>query len=127
MFPLSSDDRSVRIRNAASLLVKGATLSSEPCSKCGGVQVRFEEKMMCVNCGDAMYTGATRSEQEITVPSEHAATSSGALSSAAIIEEKIGLLANELRTENDIAAQKQKAELLECYLRILEKMKSLLG
>jgi hypothetical protein len=44
-----------------------------------------------------------------------------------LIEEKIGLLAAEIKSESDISAQKQKADLLESYLRILEKTKSLIG
>lgn len=46
-------------------------------------------------------------------------------SSATLIEEKIALLASEIGAESDISAQKQKAELLESYLRILEKIRSL--
>ena len=46
---------------------------------------------------------------------------------ASIIEEKIAALAAEIKSETDVAAQKQKADLLESYLRILEKAKSLMG
>jgi hypothetical protein len=44
-----------------------------------------------------------------------------------MIEEKISLLAAELRVENDISMQRQKAELLERYLGILEKTRNLIG
>jgi hypothetical protein len=48
-------------------------------------------------------------------------------SAASLIEEKIALIASEIRAENDISMQRQKAELLEKYLTILEKTKSLIG
>ena len=44
-----------------------------------------------------------------------------------LIEEKVALIASEIRAENDISLQRQKAELLERYLGILEKAKSLIG
>jgi hypothetical protein len=44
-----------------------------------------------------------------------------------VIEEKVALIASEIRVENDISMQRQKAELLERYLGILEKTKSLIG
>jgi hypothetical protein len=43
-----------------------------------------------------------------------------------MIEEKIVLLASEIRVEDDVSMQRQKAELLERYLGILEKTRSLI-
>lgn len=42
-----------------------------------------------------------------------------------IIQEKIMLLVQQLRDENDISSQKIKAELIELYLRIMEKARAL--
>jgi hypothetical protein len=42
-----------------------------------------------------------------------------------IIQEKIMLLIQQLRDENDISAQKLRADLIEIYLRILEKSAAL--
>ena len=122
---MSSENSSGRIRSAASLLVKGGTLTSEACPKCGGVQVRFADKTTCINCGNEVKAGATQK-----VEPEKAASAqgyAGLASAASLIEEKIAALAAEIRAESDISTQKQKAELLESYLRILEKTKSLLG
>jgi len=122
---MSSEENIGRIRSAASLLVKGGTLTSEPCTMCGGVQVRFADKTTCINCGNESEAGAKqKTESQKAVPAQ----SSASLASAALlIEEKIGLLAAEMKSENDISVQRQKADLLESYLRILEKTKSLLG
>lgn len=120
-----SDESSARIKSAASLLVKGGTLTDEPCPKCGGVQVKFSDKTTCINCGNESKAGV----QQKAAPERAASAqgSAGLASAALLIEEKIGLLAAEIKSESDISAQKQKAELLESYLRILEKTKSLIG
>lgn len=122
---MSSEEGAGRIKSAASLLVKGGTLTSEACPKCGGVQVRFADKTTCINCGNESKSGA----QQKAAP-ERAAPAQGSVglaSAALLIEEKIGLLAADIKSESDISAQKQKADLLESYLRILEKTKSLIG
>ena len=127
----SSEDNVVsRIKTGASLLASGGTLTSEPCRKCSGVQVRLGDKITCINCGNEVNMGGggggtqTKVELDKAVPPR----SSAVLTSAAsLIEEKIALLASEIRAENDISMQKQKAELLERYLGILEKTKNLIG
>lgn len=119
------EDSTGRIKSAASLLVKGGTLTSEACTKCGGVQVRLADKTTCINCGNESRAGAQqKAEPDKAAPVQ---VSAGLAAAALLIEEKIGLLAAEIKSESDVAAQKQKADLLESYLRILEKTKSLMG
>jgi UPF0148 protein len=128
-----SEDSAARIRSAASLLVKGGTLTNEPCPKCGGVQVRLADKTTCINCGNEVKAGAAAAAaiaqppkaEEKAAQAPQAPSSPNLSSAASLIEEKIALLAAEIRSESDISLQKQKAELLESYLRILEKTKSL--
>lgn len=125
----SSEDTANRIKTGASLLANGGTLTSDPCPKCSGVQVRFGDKITCINCGnEAKTTTASikpKAEQDKVVPP---ARGSAVLASAiSLIEEKIALLASEIRVENDISMQRQKADLLDRYLGILEKAKNLLG
>jgi uncharacterized Zn finger protein (UPF0148 family) len=128
----SSEDNNVvsRIKTGASLLASGGTLTSEPCHKCSGVQVRLQDKITCINCGNEVNTGGgggggtqTKAEQDKAVSARRSAVLTSA---ASLIEEKIALLASEIRAENDISMQRQKAELLERYLGILEKTKTLI-
>jgi uncharacterized Zn finger protein (UPF0148 family) len=110
-----------RIKSAAAALLKGGTLVSDQCPKCGGVQVKFADKVTCINCGNE--SGPAEKEQE---KAPAALQQSGNLgSAAAAIEAKISAIASELGGERDSSVQKQKAELLETYLRILEKMREL--
>lgn len=128
----SSEDNVSRIKTGASLLANGGTLTSVPCPKCSGVQVRLGEKITCINCGNEVNTAAAaaaagnqpNAERDKAAP---ARASSVLTSAASLIEEKIALIASEIRAENDISIQRQKAELLEKYLAILEKTKSLIG
>jgi uncharacterized Zn finger protein (UPF0148 family) len=135
----SSEDSSVvsRIKTGASLLASGGTLTSEPCRKCSGVQVRLGDKITCINCGNEVNIAAAgggggggrrdtpiKAERDEALPSRRTAVLTSA---ASLIEEKIALLASEIRAENDISTQRQKAELLERYLGILEKTKNLIG
>ncbi len=120
MSSVSSDADSTRIRSAASALLRGGTLVSDPCSKCGGVQVKVAQKTSCINCG---YEKTAQSEVQNTTTSEPKVTSLRI--SEEIVENKIGEIASYLKDDKDIAVQRQKAELLQVYLNILERLKAL--
>ena len=128
----SSEDNPSKIKAAASMLVRGGTLTSEACDKCSGVQVRFADNITCANCGNVVSTERahlnTETDKLGAEQERSAELSSSHLNSAArLIEEKIARLASEIRFENDISTQRQKAGLLETYLRILEKTKNLMA
>jgi uncharacterized Zn finger protein (UPF0148 family) len=122
----SSEDSVSRIKTGASLLANGGTLTSEACHKCGGVQVRLGEKLTCINCGNEVNTARPQQKAELdkAMPAKR---STLVASAASLIEEKVALIASEISVENDISLQRQKAELLEKYLGILEKIKSLIA
>lgn len=128
----SSEDTANRIKTGASLLANGGTLTSDPCPKCSGVQVRFGDKITCINCGNEAKTTTTAAasikpkpeQDKVAPPARRSAVLASAIS---VIEEKIESLVSEIRVENDISMQRQKAELMDMYLGILEKAKNLLG
>ncbi len=117
-----SDRPEARIRSAASLLVKGGSLINEACSKCGGVQIKFGDKVTCVNCGSETVLAVQEPK-----PESAPAIKPDLATAATTIEDKITSLVAEIKAEKDIAIQKQKAELIEGYLRILEKLRLLTG
>lgn len=122
-----------RIKSAAAALLKGGTLVSEPCPVCGGVQVRAAGKVSCINCGNESALGSQRppADQKPAAGTaagaapEPAANVGSLESSAVLIEAKIAALASEIAGEQDTSVQKQKSDLIEAYLRILEKMRGL--
>ena len=87
--------------------------------------MRLGEKITCINCGNEVNTGGTQpnAERDKAAP---ARASSVLTSVASLIEEKIALIASEIRAENDISMQRQKAELLERYLGIWKRLRVLL-
>jgi uncharacterized Zn finger protein (UPF0148 family) len=119
------EDNASKIKAGASLLLKGGTLISEACQKCSGAQVRFANQTTCINCGNVQDEISTASSVE-PEKSQSNSVRENLTSAAFLIEEKIGMLANEIKNESDISMQRQKADLLETYLRILEKTKSLI-
>ena len=86
--------------------------------------MRFADKTTCINCGNEEKAGAQQKAESEKAPAQGSA---GLAFVASIIEGKLALIAAEIKSETDVSAQKQKADLLESYLRILEKAKSLMG
>jgi uncharacterized Zn finger protein (UPF0148 family) len=102
--------------------MKGGTLTSEACEKCGGVMVRFGEQTTCVSCGFSKLQSVQATEVQPT--KTDVTPASDLQSTIEIIKKKIIQLASVMEQENDIAVQRQKAELMETYLRILERLKT---
>jgi UPF0148 protein len=123
----NNKQNSGKLKDAASLLLKGGTLINDPCPSCTGVQVRFQNENICINgCKPQELVGkVTRTESAVTNEEVNRNTNRGLAKS--IIQEKIILLIQQLRDENDISAQMIKADLIESYLRILEKTATLEG
>ena len=122
--PKDRVDKSSDIKNAAALLLKGGSLLSEPCGKCGGLQVKFKEKTTCVNCGNKQGTPKSTfpipSEKEYVTPDKSRDFELELEESEHIIKNKILMLSRELKDENELEIQKQKVDLIEGYFRILE-------
>lgn len=115
-----------KLKDAASLLLKGATLLNDPCPSCTGVQVRFENKNICVNCCSLPAARTQTTQRESNFNNQKAKMITDKDLARSVIQEKIMLLVQQLRDENDISSQKIKAELIELYLRIFEKAGALL-
>ena len=47
--PQKNNDKSANVKNAAELLVKGASPISDACNICKGVQINLKDKIMCIN------------------------------------------------------------------------------
>ena len=126
--PKDSSDKSADIRNAAALLLKGGSLISEPCTECGGVQVRFKESTICVNCRNKQSiakgsdSNITKNKRPPVIPINSERVEVEIAPARFIIQDKILTLASQLRDETDLAVQKQKADLMDTYLAILQKL-----
>ncbi|HEU4822210.1 MAG TPA: Sjogren's syndrome/scleroderma autoantigen 1 family protein [Nitrososphaeraceae archaeon] len=55
------------LKEAASLLTRGGTLINDPCDLCNGVQVKYRDKIICINCGNQkiVYSKSNTTQQKI--------------------------------------------------------------
>lgn len=93
---------------ASEMLRKGATLLSEPCPRCGGVQIKYKDEVSCIICG----VEKDKAAQPVTKPS----------SLRDVLEAKALEVAYMLRDERSVERQKELLELLCRYVEILSKL-----
>jgi uncharacterized Zn finger protein (UPF0148 family) len=131
------------IKGAADLLLKGGTLLSTSCAKCGGVQVRYKDETVCVSCGRKIKetnNGTQQIEEEqLQHQNQHSIKNSNLsnvsnmptlfdssiskTTNTKIIIEKINFLISTLENENDIIIQNTKLDLISKYLEVVDKLK----
>jgi uncharacterized Zn finger protein (UPF0148 family) len=127
---MSIDDRKQyepsAIKNAAELLTRGASLINEACPTCRGVQVKFKEIITCINCGNEQRVFSDRSidSNQLSIVEDYKQIPLELIENS--IANKIVNLINIFDDDNeDISDQKKKADLLELYLRIIERTRHL--
>jgi uncharacterized Zn finger protein (UPF0148 family) len=115
------------IKNAAELLTRGASLINEACPRCRGVQVKFKDVVTCINCGNKQKvfedaSSVSSKQQSVIEDSKRIPLE--------FIEEKVTSKVVKLISilndnDEDLIDQKKKADLLELYLRIIERTRNL--
>lgn len=116
-----SDDRyRENMKNAAEFLLKGGTLLSEPCEKCSGIQVKKNDEIKCIICGNTISpTDNKTKEIEKIVEFDYRNK----------MVEKIGKRLQELLTgigsDKNFAEEEQRLRVIDTYIIILEKIKLL--
>lgn len=133
------------IKGAADLLLKGGTLLSTSCAKCGGVQVRYNDETVCVSCGrkikEANNGTQQIEEEQLQHQNQHSIKNSNLsnvsnmptvfdssiskTTNTKIIIEKINSLISTLENENDILIQNTKLDLISKYLEVVDKLKTI--
>ena len=102
-----------KISDAIELMRKGATLLKEACPKCGGLQVKYKNRILCLNCDDLSDIGAIE-----TIGMDELTTNLGEL-----VLSKVQRLSDDLRREEDLDKQARIANLILLYVDIMEKIK----
>lgn len=100
------------MRTTVELVRKGATILSEPCQTCGGVQVRYHGKTYCTSHEDL---SAVLLERDVSYDSVVASLRQLLLSK---IAESLGLL----EKEKDYEKQDELVTLLTKYFDLLQKL-----
>ncbi|HEY5735127.1 MAG TPA: Sjogren's syndrome/scleroderma autoantigen 1 family protein [Nitrosopumilus sp.] len=101
-------------KKAAEMLLKGATLLSEPCPYCKGVRVMKQGHALCISCG------RQPEKKEIPKQSQTEETSS---SIGKILEKKMDSLTKELENEKDHEKQQNILKTINSLLETMEKLK----
>ena len=101
-------------KKAVEMLLKGATLISDPCPYCKGVRVMKEGHALCVNCG------REAKEENVPVKSEEKSEQEPILVK---FEHKLKALSEELEHEKDHQKQQQILKSINDLIEIIKKLK----
>ncbi len=101
-------------KKAAEMLLKGATLLSEPCPYCKGVRVMKEGQALCTSCG--------RQPEKKEIPIENPPNEM-TLNLEKTLEKKLELLSKELEEEKDHEKQQNILKTINSLLETIDKMK----
>lgn len=117
---VSDDKYRENMKNAAEFLLKGGTLLSEPCEKCSGIQVKKNDEIKCIICGNTISPADNKTkETEKIVEFDYRNK----------MVEKIGKRLQELLTgigsDKNFAEEEQRLRVIDTYIIILEKIKLL--
>lgn len=97
---------------AAELVSKGATMLSEPCPQCGGIQVRYRGRVYCTNHEDLSTVGTPEVlSVEAVIPRMRE-----------VLLAKLNEAAVALGTERDAAQQDRLVSLMSKYFELLQKL-----
>ncbi len=99
--------------SAAEILRKGGSLLSEPCNICNGVQVKFKDEIICINC---------RSKVSTDMSIEKSNDNDTITKLKDIIIRKIEELIPILNNERDLTRQLDITRLINNYLELLNKI-----
>ena len=97
--------------NAVEIMRKGGTLLGDKCPRCGGVQVKYKGRVLCIAEDDL-----SENLQSTTVSND--ATLSNLRN---VIIEKIDVTSNAIEKENDVAKQAVLVDLLQKYVALLKE------
>jgi UPF0148 protein len=100
-------------KKAAEMLLKGATLLSDPCPYCKGVRVMKEGLALCISCG--------RQPEKKEIPIKDSPKESTSLEKT--LEKKLELLSKELEEEKDHEKQQSILKTINSLIETMGKMK----
>ena len=101
-------------KKAIEMLLKGATLVSEPCPYCKGVRVIKDGHALCVSCGKEPEVKDEPSKSE---PKKSEST-------LEVLEKKLEKLSIELSKEKDHQKQQEFLKSINSLVEIIKKLKN---
>jgi UPF0148 protein len=101
-------------KKAVDMLLKGATLVSEPCPYCKGVRVMKDGHALCVSCGKEPQIKENDIKPEVEKTE----------STLNILEKKLGKLSKELEAEKNHEKQQEILKSINSLVEIIKKLKN---
>lgn len=106
-----TESERTRINEATANLRKGGTLLSEPCQKCGGVQIKLQNKITCVSCGSDLISKEKKPSSTIQ--------STGFTE---MLDGKIAEIMLALKNESSVDTQIKLIDLITKYFDLLDRI-----
>ena len=101
-------------KKAVDMLLKGATLVSDPCPYCKGVRVIKDGHALCVSCGKEPEI----KEKEVKTDSDKSE------STLEVLEKKLVHLSQELEQEKNHEKQQEILKSINSLVEIIKKLKN---
>ena len=118
---LADDQYRKKLKNAADFLLSGGTLLSEPCNKCSGIQIRKNNEIKCIICGNTTLPEKNNTTKEF----EKIVDSNYADQLREKIIKRLNHLLNGIGSDKNLDEEEQRLRVIDSYIKILEKIKLL--
>ena len=119
MLKMSVSDNKYKenLKDAAESLLKGGTLLSEPCEKCSGIQVKKNNEIKCIICGNKTSTEGQEPEKNLSRSDQVNYKDSINVKIGNRLAELIG----KIGTDTNLIEEEQILRVIDYYIKILEK------
>ena len=120
---ISGDKYKENLKQAAESLLKGGTLLSEPCEKCNGIQVKKNNQVTCIICGNTTTQKEPKSSEDIDKTIDKRILPDFSISEK--IRERLVELMMSIGSDKNLDEEEQRLRVIDIYIKILEKIKVL--
>jgi uncharacterized Zn finger protein (UPF0148 family) len=120
---ISGDKYKENLKQAAESLLKGGTLLSEPCEKCNGIQVKKNNEVTCIICGNTTTQKEPKSSEDIDKTIDKRILPDFSISEK--IRERLVELMMSIGSDKNLDEEEKRLRVIDIYIKILEKIKVL--
>jgi uncharacterized Zn finger protein (UPF0148 family) len=120
---IPGDKYKENLKQAADFLLKGGTLLSEPCEKCNGIQIKKNNQVTCIICGNTNTLKEPKSTEDIDETVDKRTLADFSISEK--IGERLVELMMNIGSDKNLDEEEQRLRVIDIYIKILEKIKVL--
>jgi UPF0148 protein len=116
---ISSDRYKENLKNATESLLTGGTLLAESCKKCNGVQIKKNDVITCIICGNITNVQDSRTTKDL----DNKIQSDFEMSEK--IRDRLVELIMSIGSDKNLGEEEQRLRVIDYYLKLLEKIRFL--